>query len=97
MDNNEKDSNEKKEIKETIVSSKKLSNEQREQNINKLYTDLDTGKNIINEVRTDNELTKINLNLNNVMKSVCKIIIKDGKLGTGFFIKLYKNNKIFFV
>ena len=82
MDNNEKDSNEKKEIKEPKVSSKKLSNEQREQNINMSFTDLDTGKNRINEVRTDNELTKINLNLNNVMKSVCKIIIKDGKLGT---------------
>ena len=61
MDNNEKDSNEKKDIKESMVSSKKLSNEQREQNINMSFTDLDTGKNGINEVRTDNELTKINL------------------------------------
>ena len=69
-----------------------MSNEQREQNINMSFRDLDTGKNRINVVGTDNELTKINLNLNNVMKSVCKIIIKDGKLGTGFFIKLYKNN-----
>ena len=96
MDNNEKDSNEKKEIKKPIVSSKKLSNEQSEQNINMSFTNLDSEKDKINEVLTNNELTQINLNLYNVIKSVCKIIIKDGKIGTGFFIKLYKNNKEFF-
>ena len=60
------------------------------------FTNLDSEKDKINEVLTNNELTQINLNLYNVIKSVCKIIIKDGKIGTGFFIKLYKNNREFF-
>ena len=50
----------------------------------------------IDEVLTNNNLTKINLNLYTVIKSVCKIITNDEKIGTGFFIKLYRNNKEFF-
>ena len=47
----------------------------------------------INEVETKNsEIKEIDLNLNVVCKSICKIIHKN-RYGTGFFIKLYKDEK----
>jgi hypothetical protein len=46
-----------------------------------------------NEVETKNsEIKKIDLNLHEVLKSVCKIIYKN-EFGTGFFIKLFKDDK----
>ena len=46
-----------------------------------------------NEVETKNsEIKKIDLNLLEVLKSVCKIIYQN-QVGTGFFIKLYKGDK----
>ena len=46
-----------------------------------------------NEVETANsEIKEVDLNLNEVCKSICKIIYKN-KFGTGFFIKLYMNEK----
>ena len=46
-----------------------------------------------NEVETANsQIKEIDLNLIEVCKSICKIIYKN-KFGTGFFIKLYKNEK----
>ena len=49
----------------------------------------------INEGITQNPLNKIDINLYNVIKSVCKIIASN-TIGTGFFIKLYKDNKEFY-
>ncbi len=51
-----------------------------------------------NEVLTSNTLNKYNTNLieiNEVNPSICKIQIQN-KTGTGFFIKLYKNNRELF-
>ena len=46
-----------------------------------------------NEVETKNsEIKKIDLNLHEVLKSICKIIYQN-QFGTGFFIKLYKKDK----
>ena len=49
----------------------------------------------INENETYNPLNRIDINLYNVIKSVCKIITTRIN-GTGFLIKLYKNNKEFY-
>ena len=49
----------------------------------------------INEIDTENTLNIIDINIYNSIKSVCKIITNIG-VGTGFLIKLYKNNKEFF-
>ena len=50
-------------------------------------------KDRINEVEANNSgIKEIDLNLNEVCKSVCKIIYKNN-YGTGFFVKLYKNEK----
>ena len=47
----------------------------------------------VNEVETANsEIKEVDLNLNEVCKSICKIIYKN-KFGTGFFIKLYMEEK----
>ena len=51
-----------------------------------------------NEVLTSNELKEFNtdlINLNEVNPSICKIQIQN-KTGTGFLIKLYKNNRELF-
>ena len=48
-----------------------------------------------NESKTHNPLNEIDYNLYNVIKSICKIITNQ-KEGTGFLIKLYKNNNEFF-
>ena len=46
-----------------------------------------------NEVETaSSQIKEVDLNLIEVCKSICKIIYKN-KFGTGFFIKLYKNEK----
>ena len=46
-----------------------------------------------NEVETaSSQIKEVDLNLTEVCKSICKIIYKN-KFGTGFFIKLYKNEK----
>ena len=47
------------------------------------------------EIIANNPLNKINIELYNVIKSVCKIITNIGS-GTGFLIKLYKNKNEFF-
>ena len=48
---------------------------------------------IVNEVETKNsEIKKIDVNLHEVCKSICKIIYKN-TFGTGFFVKLYKEGK----
>ena len=50
-----------------------------------------------NEVLTgQNNLTQIDTNIYSVIKSVCKIVINISSIGTGFFIKLRKNNKDFY-
>ena len=47
----------------------------------------------VNEVEIANsEIKEVDLNLNEVCKSICKIIYKN-KFGTGFFIKLYMEEK----
>ena len=43
----------------------------------------------INEVLGGNEIIKIDINIYNTVKSVCKIITNSG-IGTGFLIKLYQ-------
>ena len=46
-----------------------------------------------NEAETKNsEIKKIDLNLDEILKSLCKIIFKN-ELGIGFFIKLFKDDK----
>ena len=46
-----------------------------------------------NEVKIQNsEIKKIDLNLHKALNSVCKIIYQN-QVGTGFFIKLYKDDK----
>ena len=46
-----------------------------------------------NEVKFQNsEIKKLDMNLHKVLKSVCKIIYQN-QVGTGFFIKLYKDDK----
>ena len=46
-----------------------------------------------NEVKIQNsEIKKIDLNLHKALNSVCKIIYQN-QVGTGFFIKLYKEDK----
>ena len=46
-----------------------------------------------NEIKIKNsEIKKIDLNLHEIIKSVCKIIYKN-QVGTGFFIKLYKDDE----
>ena len=46
-----------------------------------------------NEVKFKNsEIKKLDMNLHKVLKSVCKIMCQNG-VGTGFFIKLYKDEK----
>ena len=49
----------------------------------------------MNEIDTKNSLNFIDTHIYNSIKSVCKIITNYGN-GTGFLIKLYKNNKEFF-
>ena len=53
------------------------------------------GGNMIKEVDTDNTLNIIDINIYNAIKSVCKIIANN-RSGTGFLIKLFKNNQKFF-
>ena len=49
-----------------------------------------------NEIKIkDSEIKEIDVNLHKICKSICKIFYKN-EVGTGFFIKLYKNNKEFF-
>ena len=50
----------------------------------------------INEVEMkDHEIKEIDINLHKTCKSICKILYKN-KVGTGFFIKLYKEEKKLF-
>ena len=49
----------------------------------------------INESLWNNPLKEIDITLYAVIKSVCKII-SNKNVGTGFLIKLYKNNEEFF-
>ena len=50
----------------------------------------------INEVKMkESEIKEIDINLNKTCKSICKILYKN-KVGTGFFIKLYKEEKELF-
>ena len=42
-----------------------------------------------------NEIRPINVSLHEVCKSICKISTKNS-FGTGFLIKLYRNNKTYF-
>ena len=51
-------------------------------------------KDIIKEVDTINDLNRIDIDIYNVIKSICKIITNTG-CGTGFLLKLYKDNKEF--
>ena len=51
--------------------------------------------NRIKEVDTKNSLNILDLNIYNAIKSVCKIITNNGN-GSGFLIKLFKNNQKFF-
>ena len=47
----------------------------------------------INEVEMkESEIKEIDINLHKTCKSICKILYKN-KVGTGFFIKLYKKEK----
>ena len=50
-----------------------------------------------NEIETKNsEIKEVNVSLHEVCKSICKIIYQNGEkthFGTGFFIKLYKENR----
>ena len=64
--------------------------------INKISNDISEVKqNRIKEGKGMNDLIKIDINLHTVIKSVCKIQTNTG-IGTGFLIKLYKDNKDFF-
>ena len=47
------------------------------------------------EIDTGRPLNSIDINVYNVIKSVCKIMTNNGS-GTGFLIKLYRNKKEFF-
>ena len=47
---------------------------------------------LLNEVETDNPIKEADINLIQVYPSVCKICFQNIK-GTGFLIKLYKNNR----
>ena len=49
----------------------------------------------INEVLGGNEIIKIDINIYNTVKSVCKIVTNSG-IGTGFLIKLYKDDADFY-
>ena len=70
---------------------------------NEAYFESSTDKMRIDSSRKDevllgsnnNNLIPIDINLYTVIKSVCKII-KNNLSGTGFLIKLYKNNKEFY-
>ena len=66
-------------------SKNKISNNNPINIENKKKLEIDTGK----------PLNSIDLNIYNVIKSVCKIITNEGT-GTGFLIKLYRNKKEFY-
>ena len=71
------------------------------ENKNEADSESSTDKISIDSARKDeallgkNNLTQIDTNIYSVIKSVCKII-KNNLSGTGFLIKLYKNNKDFY-
>ena len=65
-------------------------------NQNEIKSTFNLNNNRIKEVEIENnKLNEVDINLINVFPSVCKIVFKNTK-GTGFLIKLEKENKNLF-